>query len=217
MKIYKELEQQTPKWYAVREWTLTWTKMSGAVGGDKAQLTQTYTLLAEKYVNDEDLKAWEIIERGNELEDVAKLNYEELTGRKVEEVGFITKTGNDNHGLSPDWIILDEDCGLYTGAVEIKCPMWKNYVKYLLEDKIPDEYKWQVTNYFIVMEDLQWLDFAVFNPDVSPEIPSFHIIRVTREDMQKDIDKAEKKLKGFISNWEELEDKLLIKDAELCE
>jgi hypothetical protein len=37
--------------------------MSGAVGGDKAQLTQTYTLLAEKYVNDEDLKAWEIIER----------------------------------------------------------------------------------------------------------------------------------------------------------
>jgi len=215
MKIYKELEQWTEDWLNVRKWVITGTKLKWVTAWPKAQLTEQYTLLAEQYVNDEDLKAWEIIERGHELEPIAKANYEELTGHKVEEVGFITK--DDWHGLSPDWIILDEDCGLYTWSVEIKCPMWKNFVKYLLEDKVPDEYKWQVVNYFIVMEDLKWLDFIIYNPDVSSEIPSLHVIKVTREDLQKDIEKAEEKISAFRATWEDLEDRLLIKDAELCE
>jgi len=215
MKIYKELEQWTEKWLKVRKWVVTGTKLKGVLGWPKAQLTEYYTLLAEKYVEDEDLKAWEIIERGNELEWIAKANYEELTGNKVEEVGFIIR--DERHGLSPDWIILDEDCGLYKWAIEIKCPMWKNYVKYLLEDKIPDEYKWQVVNYFLVMEDLEWLDFVIYNPDVSSEIPSIHIIKVTREDMKKEIDKAEWRLLEFKEGWEELENNLKIKDWELCE
>ena len=174
-----------------------------------------YTLLAEKYIEEEDMKAWEIIERGNELEGIAKANYEELTGHNVEEVGFIIR--DDRHGLSPDWIILDEDCGLYKWTIEKKCPRWKNYVKYLLEDKVPDEYKAQVVNYFLVMEDLQWLDFVIYNPDVSSEIPSIHVIKITRKDMQKEIDKAEWRLLDFKDKWSELEDTLKIKDWELCE
>jgi len=214
MKIYKELEQWTEEWLAVRKWVVTGTKLKWVLWWPKAQLTEYYTLLAEKYVEEEDLKAWEIIERGNELEWIAKNNYEILSGNKVEEVGFIVR--DDRHGLSPDGIILDEDCGLYTWSIEIKCPMWKNYVKYLLEDKIPDEYKWQVVNYFLIMEDLKWLDFIIYNPDVSSEIPSIHVIKVTREDLQKEIQKAEERLSSFKETWDELEDKLLIKDVELC-
>jgi hypothetical protein len=85
-------------------------------------------------------------------------------------------------------------------------------VKYLLEDKIPDEYKWQVVNYFIVMEDLEWLDFIIYNPDVSSKIPSLHVINIKREELEEDIEKAENKLLLFRKNWEELEDRLKIKE-----
>ena len=117
-------------------------------------------------------------------------------------------------GLSPDWII--DSCGWlsdkpwYTKAIEIKCPRWKNYIKYLLEDKIPDEYKWQVVNYFVVMEDLEELDFIIYNPDCSEEIKSLHIINVTREELQEDINKASKKLKDFKKQWDELDNNLQI-------
>ena len=61
MKIYKELEQWTEEWLSVRKWVITGTKLKWVTAWPKAQLTEMYTLLAEKYVNDEDLKAWEII------------------------------------------------------------------------------------------------------------------------------------------------------------
>ncbi len=206
MKIYKELEQWTQEWLSVRQWVITGTKLKWVLGWPKAQLTEYYTLIAEKYIEEEPMNAYEIIERGHELEPIAKAKYEEITNSNVEEVGFIIK--EDWHGLSPDGIILDEDTGLYTKAVEIKCPRWKNYIKYLLEDKIPDEYKGQVLNYFIVMEDLDVLDFIIYNPDVSDSIKDIHIITVTRKDLQKDIDKAEEKVKDFRRKWEELEGKI---------
>lgn len=217
MKIYKELEQGTQEWLKVRKWVITGTKLKWVLWWPKAQLTEQYTLLAEMYVEEEKLNSYEVIERWHELEPIAKAKYESITWNKVEEVWFIVKDNEDWHGLSPDWIVLDEDSGLYTWSVEIKCPMWKNYVKYLLEDKIPDEYKDQVTNYFMVMEDLEWLDFIIYNPDVSSEIKDIHIIRVTRNDLIEDINKAEEKLKTFRKKWEALEDKLKIKDAELCD
>lgn len=215
MKIYKELEQGTQDWLKVRKWVITGTKLKWVLWWPKAQLTEYYTLLAEKYIEEESLNSYEIIERWHELEPIAKAKYESITWNIVEEVWFIVK--DDRHWLSPDGIVLDEDSGLYTWSVEIKCPMWKNYVKYLLEDKIPDEYRWQVVNYFMVMEDLEWLDFIIYNPDVSSEIKDIHIIRVTRNDLIEDINKAEEKLKTFRKKWEELEDKLKIKDAELCD
>jgi len=124
-------------------------------------------------------------------------------------VGFIT--ANDWNGLSPDGIILDEDSGLYKKSIEIKCPRGKNYIKYLLEDKIPDEYRWQVCNYFVVMEDLEELDFIIFNSDVTEDITDLHIITVTRADLQKDIDKALDKLQGFKKDWDNLENILKTK------
>lgn len=200
MKIYKDLEQWTEDWLELRKWKVTWTKLKWVTGWPKAQLTEMYTLLAETYIEEEYLNAFEIIERGNELEPIAKAKYEEETWEKVEEAWFIAK--NDWWGLSPDWIILKWD--KYTKAIEIKCPRWKNYIKYLLEDKIPDEYKLQVVNYFIVMEDLQELDFIIYNPDCSKEIKNLHIITVTRKELSKDIDKAEEKLKGFKTEWDKL-------------
>lgn len=208
MKITKNLEQWTQEWLNLRKWVITWTKLKWVTWWKQAQLTQMYTLLAEEHLDEEELSSWEIIERWNALESVAKFKYEGITWHKVEEVGFIQV--EDWLWLSPDGIIETWE-NVYWRAIEIKCPRGKNYVKYLLEDVIPKEYLTQVINYFIVMKDLEKLDFIIYNPDVIKGIPEIHIIKVTREDLQKDIGKAQDKLIIFKKGWDGLKDNLLEK------
>ncbi len=109
--------------------------------------------------------------------------------------------------MSPDWIIKTWD--VYWQALEIKCPRWKNYVKYYLENKIPDEYKNQVVNYFLVMEDLECLHFMIFNPDTINRLKHYKIIEVTRADLEVPIRKAEEKLADFKKNRNTLKDNLI--------
>jgi len=215
MKIYKDLEQWTPERLEIRKWKVTGTKLKWVLGWPEANLTELYTLLAEEYIEEEEwLKAWEIIERWNELEPIAKARYQDLTWEHVEEVGFITN--KDWLWLSPDGIISEWDkiikaihiWGWYSKWVEIKCPMWKTYIKYLLEDKIPKEYLPQVINYFVVIDDLQELDFIIYHPWASLKIKDIHIINVTRGELQDKIDKANKKLESFRTKWDDLENKI---------
>ena len=132
MKIIKNLVQWTEEWLNVRKWVITWTKLKWVTGWLKAQLTQMYELIAEKYIEEEELKAWEILERGNELEGRAKLLFESEMDKNVNEVWFIQK--ESWLWLSPDGIIetweLIDPTGvykepLYWEALEIKCPRGK--------------------------------------------------------------------------------------------
>ena len=206
MKIHHDLEQWTTEWLEIRKGRVTGTKLKWVAGWPKAQLTEMYTLLSEKYIVEEEMSARDIILRGHELEPVAKLFYEDFTWYKVEEVGFITK--DDLMALSPDWIIQDTVTGKYTRAVEIKCPRGKNFVKYVLEGVVPDEYIYQITQYFLVMDDLEELDMVFFNPDAVNWLEKFHMITVKRADMAEHMAKADDKLIEFKQQLNSLEKKL---------
>ena len=206
MKIINEFVQWDLEWLQYRKGKITWTSLKWVTWWPKAQLTEIYTLLAETYIEEEDLRPFEIMERWNILEDVAKLFFQDITWKKVEEVWFIEK--DDIHWLSPDGIIKNWD--KYTEALEIKCPMWKNYIKYYIEEKIPDEYKNQVINYFIVIEDLEKLYFMIYNPDVINGLEKYKIIEVTRQDLQDDIAKAIQKLELFKKDFYLLKNRLCL-------
>lgn len=222
MKIHKDLIQQTPEWFELKKWKISGTSLKWAIGWPKAQLTQMYELLAELYIEEEDLRPFEILERGNMLEWVAKLFFEEITWKKIEEVWFIEK--DDQHGLSPDWIIATNEVAvditdewpiteiIYWEALEIKCPRWKNYVKYYIENKIPEEYKQQVINYFIVMEDLEKLYFMIYSNDTINGLPPYKIIEVTREELEQDLKKAEERILSFKEQFNILKWQLNIKN-----
>mgnify|MGYP003984281511 CR=1 FL=1 len=204
MKIHKKIIQQTPEWFELKKGKISWTSLKWVVWWDKAQLTQMYELIAQEYIEEEDLNAWEIMDRWNQLEDIAKLFFQDITWKEVEEVWFIEK--DDQHGLSPDGIIKNWE--LYTEALEIKCPRWKNYVKYYIENKIPDEYKNQVINYFIVMDDLEKLYFMIYSNDTINWLPTYKIIEITREQLATEITKAEVKITKFKTEWDNLKNKL---------
>jgi len=90
---------------------------------------------------------------------------------------------------SPDGLIGENE------AIEVKCMGGKNHVKMWLTDKIPDEYEWQVVQYFCVNEKLEKLYFVGYNPDIP--VHPLHIIEVNRKEIAGKIAYARKLQKAF--------------------
>lgn len=205
MQIYKDIVQWTQEWLELRWWVITWTKLKWVMWWPKAQETQIFELIWEEFAPIEEWYKSPAMERWNELEWIAKAKYEELSWIKVEEVWFIKSDKYKDDfwswlGLSPDWIINNWE-NKYHQAIEIKCPWAKNHAKYIIENKLPDEYKNQVINYFLVMEDLDILDFITYHPDFYIKDKQLFTISVTRWDLMEDISKAESRLLEFRNKW----------------
>jgi len=138
--------------------------------------------LAEKYsVGDKDKYTNKDLERGVELEPLARDMYELQTGNKVEEVGFVTnekisKVG----GASPDGSIAKQN-----GGVEIKCFEDKKHFRNIVNGlEIESQYMWQMQMQMLFME-WEFVDFVTYNPNYKE---SLLIQRVyPDEKMQNDI------------------------------
>lgn len=94
------------------------------------------------------------VQRGNALEDEARRYYEQRTGTKVHQVGFITHDSG-GFGCSPDGLISSEDDAYiapqfgekeldFCYGLEIKCPMPETHMRYLLDGELPGDYELQV-------------------------------------------------------------------------
>lgn len=89
-------------------------------------------------------------------------------------------------------------------------------MKYWLEDGIPDEYFYQVVHYFIVIDELEELDFIICNPDVYDSFFRTKIIKVTRSELERDIENAKLALSDFYTEWIEMMQKFIsLKPKEL--
>lgn len=142
------------------------------------------------------------MEYGNVAEEVVKSEY---IDKPLMEVGFIKK--DDFIWLSPDWLF--EVDGRITGGLEIKSPQVKSYVRYVLAWGIPEEYYWQVIQYFIVIDTLQYLDFVIFNAQIKDKAFRVRRIRVTRKELEEDIQKAKDQLEKFKVNFDAKKKELL--------
>jgi hypothetical protein len=88
------------------------------------------------------------------------------------------------------------DKNRYVGGVEIKCPSTRKHIEYIRQNKIPNEYKYQVFQYFLVCETIEWLDFVSYDPRLSKA--NLFIKRVTRHELQDELDLAmEKHIKFY--------------------
>lgn len=215
--IISNYEQWTAEWLGERAWKITGTRLENTLPtyGKNSKETETsrkkrqnliYELIAEKLapLPENHSNFW--MDRGKEMEEIVKKIY----GGKIENVGFVSRTDIDWIGISPDGIIRGED-GKIKRAVEIKSPSPKIFVKYLLDDKIPEEYFWQVVHYFIVFDDLEELDFIVYNPDFYAEEVRIKTIKVTRRELEEKIEYAKMELAEFRAMWKKTEQEFLKK------
>jgi putative phage-type endonuclease len=113
------------------------------------------------------------MERGTELEPFARAWYEVETGEFVKQVSFVDHPTIKNAGASPDGIIGE-------GLIEIKCPMAKTHIKYLLEDRVPAKYMPQMA-WQMACTHSKWVDFVSYCPELPADMQMF-IKRYERDD-----------------------------------
>jgi putative phage-type endonuclease len=187
------IEQRTPEWEQLRKTNITGTVLKGLMGTPRARQEAIYETIANRLTvgveSDEEYENPMV--RGTRLEPDAIAQFEFDTGKTVESVGFCESDEIRGVAQSPDGYIKGTND---TEAIEIKSMGGKNHVKLWLTNEVPDEYKWQVVQYFVVNEKLKKLYFVGYNPQI-PAHP-LHIIEVERDETL--VNKAKEAQKIFI-------------------
>ncbi len=134
------------------------------------------------------------MERGIELEPEARLFYEEINQVDVFEAGFVTNEDifPEYVGVSPDGMIKQDN-----GLLEIKCPLMKNHVTYLLKDALPNEYKWQVQGQLLVT-GANYCDFMSYYPNMTPFIKRIYPDKEMHAALLERMDESVKLVKSIV-------------------
>lgn len=101
------------------------------------------------------------MDRGVELEEMARNSYEIETGIVVKRLGFVELS--EWVGCSPDGTI-DTD-----GLQEIKCKDDANFAKFAYSREIDKDHYGQMQMQMYIM-DRKWCDYVVFNPNFDNNI-----------------------------------------------
>jgi len=192
--IIHNIKQNTPEWLAVRLGKFTASQAQAIASAGKGLETLVFKKVAEILTDkaEEGYKNFDM-ERGHELEAMARGAYELETGSVVKEVGFCEL--DKQSGCSPDGLVGDR------GLVEIKCPSNKVFVEYLYSGKIDTGYMWQMQMQMYVT-DRAWCDYAVFNDNFLNLIVINRIIRD---------ESAIEKIKAGLATAKAMSDSILLK------
>lgn len=172
--------QGSQEWFAARLGKVTASKVADVMATTKsgpAASRQNYMmeLLCQRLTgNIEQGFTNAAMQRGTELEPVARSAYEARNGLFVTEVGLIDHPTLDGFAASPDGLAGDD------GLIEIKCPNTATHVAFLRTGKPDGKYIWQM---LAQMEcaGRQWCDFVSFD-DRLPEPLQFASVRIMRDD-----------------------------------
>ena len=195
--IWHNIDQNSDEWFALRMGKFTASTFKDLFAGkttaayEKAILRPVFERLTgespESFSN-------AYMERGHELEDMARMEYEIETLSEVALGGFCEL--NEWVGCSPDGFVGDD------GLLEIKCHAYNTHINYLMANKLPTIYKWQVHGQMWVT-GRKWCDFVSYHPN----LPTL-IIRVDRDEklivelemvMNESIEKA-KEIMAILQN-----------------
>jgi putative phage-type endonuclease len=168
MKIHN-FAQGTDEWFKVRLGKLTasdaLTIASNGIGLDTLVYKKVAEIITgkvkESYTNED-------IERGKELEKMARNSYELESNNTVKEVGFIEES--EFIGASPDGFVGDQ------GLFEAKCKDDANFVKYLYKKEIDKAHEWQMQMQMLVT-GREWVDYVVYNENFPKTTITVRVMR----------------------------------------
>lgn len=167
------------QWLDARLGRITGTRLKDLVDkrGTGKRKKGFYEIIAERVAipaSDEN-----VMDRGLRLEDIAMQKFSEITQKKVNtDLVIWCREDDENIAISPDGIIGK------TEAIECKCLNSASHLEAWLTKEIPNEYEYQVLQYFIVNDELQTLYFLFYDPRMPKDI---FWIEVTRESKQEEI------------------------------
>ncbi len=115
--------------------------------------------------------------RGAELEEDAIARFEKETKKKVDSSLVLwEREDNPDIAISPDGVIGK------TEALEVKCLSNARHLEAYLTQTIPNEFEYQILQYFIVNDQLKKLYFTFYNPAMPIDFFYLTIDRKDKED-----------------------------------
>lgn len=173
-EFHYDLEQGTQEWLDVRKNRLTASHATAIAANGKG--LETY--LKKKVLDIIGAAAKRFygsdMERGDELEPIARMKYEFERKVDVVECGFITY--GEFAGASPDGLVMEDPEG--KGAIEIKARNNEKHLELLLGGKLESGVLNQM-NMVMWIGDLTWCDFISYNENFKQSI---FIKRVYRDE-----------------------------------
>lgn len=196
------MKQRTDDWFTARLGKVTASRIGDVMAKTKngySASRQNYMaqLICERLTNKKEESSYtnSAIQRGIELEPIARQYYELENVCRVVEVGFIPHPTIENSGASPDGLVNDD------GLIEIKCPNTWTHLEFM-QSLIPKrEYILQI-QWQMICTGRQWCDFVSYD-DRLPDNLSFKCIRIYHDDVQAKEIEAE-----VIKFLQELDDRI---------
>ena len=158
MKKHSNIIQKTDEWHQIKHAKIGGTLSAGLYVDSNTLFFEILSQLSEDYTKEDDSFINAAMQRGNDLEPVARQRLEAELGLKFIEYGWLSS--GELLGISPDGLTEDDQTGC-----EIKCPSAKVHSKYVYEDVIPKDYIHQMIHLFTVNPKLTTNYFCSFRPE----------------------------------------------------
>jgi putative phage-type endonuclease len=172
--------QGSPEWFAARLGKVTASKVADVMATTKsgpAASRQNYMmdLLCQRLTGTiEQGFTNAAMQRGTEMEPIARSAYEARNGLFVTEVGLIDHPTLEGFAASPDGLVGDD------GMIEIKNPNTATHIAFMRTGKPDGRYIWQMLAQ-MACTGRAWCDFVSFD-DRLPEPLQFASVRIMRDD-----------------------------------
>lgn len=192
------MPQGTDEWHQARLGLVTASCFSDVMAGGKGITRNKYLMrLAAERLTGQRQSSYsnEAMAAGNEYEPQARSAYAFEYDVEVEQVGIIK--ASEWVGASPDGLVGDK------GLLELKCPFTTTHMQYIIDNRLPPEYRQQVQGQLWVSER-EFCDFCSF--DARLKTKNLFVERVYRDDkyifeIQRTVDEFVKELQELIANF----------------
>ena len=196
------IEQRSDEWFAQRLGRVTASKVKDVMAkgrsGAPSATRQNYMmqLLCERLTGKrEEGFTSAAMQRGTDLEPIARSAYEFNAGVMTVETGLIIHPRIDGFGASPDGLAGAD------GLLEIKCPNTSAHIAVIQSGKRDAQYEWQMLAQ-MACSGREWVDFVSFD-DPLPEELQYVCFRYHRDEAR--IREMESEVKAFLEELAELE------------
>ncbi len=198
------MDQGSEEWFAARLGRVTASRVADVMvktksGYGASRANYMMELLCQRLTgNREEGFTNAAMQRGTDLEPIARGRYEVENDILVDEIGIVNHPTIENFAASPDGLVGKD------GLVEIKCPNTATHIAFLQSGKIKSNYQTQMTVQMLCAER-NWCDFVSFD-DRLPEHLQYRCVRFELDD-----DRAKEittEVEIFLKELDELIEKL---------
>lgn len=199
------LEQRSAEWHKLRLGKLGGSECIGITTPARMKTTLNKKLAEIITGVAEEVFVNEAMQYGIDWENFVADRYSSKNFVNVESVGAITNDDYPLAILSPDGLVGE------LGAIEIKCPQPKGFVEMSLLmingkkglDKIIVSHRPQIIWYFMMMPNIDYVDYVIYNDGFTKFKVDYRAVRISRTDIIKDIMKMIASYKVYEANYKE--------------